>query len=152
MLITGKTGAGKTFLACALAHKACREGFTVACTTACRGCCRDLGIATVDGRYSTLLAGLSRIDLIVLDDWGLPPLGGSERRDLLEILEDRYGRRSTLVTSQLPVKMWHEAIGDATLADAILDRLLHGAYRVEMEGESMRGKRSKTADRDKDGA
>jgi len=92
----------------------------------------------VDGRYSKLLASLSRIDLLVLDDWGLQPLVDAQRRDLLEILEDRYGRRSTLVTSQLPVKMWHEAIGDATLADAMLDRLVHNAYQIKLLGESRR--------------
>jgi DNA replication protein DnaC len=137
VLITGKTGTGKSFLACALAQKACREDFTVAYHRVPR-LLSDLGIAKVDGRYSKLLASLSRIDLLVLDDWGLHPLVDTQRRDLLEILEDRYGRRSTLVTSQLPVKMWHEAIGDATLADALLDRLVHNAYQVKLLGESRR--------------
>ena len=137
VLITGKTGTGKSFLACALAQKACREGFTVAYHRVPR-LLSDLGTAKVDGRYSKLLSSLSRIDLLVLDDWGLQPLVDAQRRDLLEILEDRYGRRSTLVTSQLPVKMWHEAIGDATLADAMLDRLVHNAYQVKLLGESRR--------------
>jgi DNA replication protein DnaC len=137
VLITGKTGTGKSFLACALAQKACRESFTVAYHRVPR-LLSDLGTAKVDGRYSKLLASLSRIDLLVLDDWGLHPLGDAQRRDLLEILEDRYGSRSTLVTSQLPVKMWHDAIGDATLADALLDRLVHNAYQIKLLGESRR--------------
>jgi DNA replication protein DnaC len=137
VLITGKTGTGKSFLACALAQKACRESFSVAYHRVPR-LLSDLGTAKVDGRYSKLLASLSRIDLLVLDDWGLHPLTEGQRRDLLEILEDRYGRRSTLVTSQLPVKMWHDAIGDATLADALLDRLVHNAYQIKLLGESRR--------------
>jgi DNA replication protein DnaC len=137
VLITGKTGTGKSFLACALAQKACRDGFTVAYHRVPR-LLGDLGTAKVDGRYKKLLAGLSRIDLLVLDDWGLHPLADAQRRDLLEILEDRYGSRSTLVTSQLPVKMWHDAIGDATLADALLDRLVHNAYQIKLLGESRR--------------
>lgn len=149
VLITGKAGVGKTFLACALAHKACREGYTALYLRVPR-LFRDLAIARGDGSYDRLLQSYARTDLIVLDDWGLVPVGAAERRDLLEILEDRYGRRSTVVTSQLPVKSWYEVIGDPTLADGILDRLLHGAYRVEMDGESMRGPRSKAAARDKD--
>lgn len=145
VLITGKAGMGKTFLACALAHKACREGYTALYLRVPR-LFRDLAIARGDGSYDRLLQGYARTDLIVLDDWGLTPIGGPERRDLLEILEDRYGRRSTVVTSQLPVKSWYEVIGDPTIADGILDRLVHGAYRVEMDGESMRSKRRGAAD------
>jgi DNA replication protein DnaC len=137
LLITGPTGAGKSFLACALAHKACREGFTVLYHRVPR-LLAELGTARADGRYPKLLAGLARADLLVLDDWGLHPLSDSQRRDLLEILEDRYGCRSTLVTSQLPVATWHDAIGDATLADALLDRLVHNAYQLPLKGESMR--------------
>jgi DNA replication protein DnaC len=137
VLITGKTGTGKSFLACALAQKACREGFTAAYHRVPR-LLAELGTAKGDGRYAKVLAGMARVDVLVLDDWGLHPLTDGSRRDLLEILEDRYGRRSTLVTSQLPVSTWHEAIGDATLADAVLDRLVHNAYELKLKGESRR--------------
>lgn len=141
VLITGKAGVGKTFLACALAHKACREDFTVLYLRIPR-LFRDLAIARGDGSYERLLKSYARADLLVLDDWGLAPIGAPERRDLLEILEDRYGLRSTLVTSQLPVDSWYEVIGDPTLADAILDRLVHGAYKIALEGDSMRSNRT----------
>ncbi|HVT18824.1 MAG TPA: IS21-like element helper ATPase IstB [Thermoanaerobaculia bacterium] len=144
VLITGKAGVGKTFLACALAHKACREGYTALYLRVPR-LFRSLAIARGDGSYDRLLSTYARNDLIVLDDFGLVPIGGPERRDLLEILEDRYGRRSTLVASQLPVKSWYELIGEPTLADGILDRLVHGAYAVAMDGETMRGQRRKAA-------
>jgi DNA replication protein DnaC len=137
VLITGKTGTGKSFLACALAQKACREGFTAAYHRVPR-LLSELGTAKADGRYSRLLAGLARTDVLVLDDWCLHPLTDAQRRDLLELLEDRYGRRSTVVTSQLPVASWHEAIGDATLADAVLDRLVHNAHELRLKGESRR--------------
>ncbi len=137
LLITGKTGLGKTYLACALAHKACLEGASAQYLHLPK-LLRELATARGDGRYGKLLATLARIDVLVLDDWGLVPLGDSERRDLYEILEDRHGLRSTIVTSQLPVAKWHRAIGDPTLADAILDRLTSNAYRVELDGESMR--------------
>ncbi len=138
VLITGPTGTGKSFLACALAQKACREGFSVLYHRLPR-LLPDLSLAKVDGRYNKLLATLARTDLLVLDDWGLQPLTDGHRRDLLEILEDRYGSRSTLVTSQLPVDTWHDSIGDATLADAVLDRLVHNAYRLPLKAkESMR--------------
>jgi DNA replication protein DnaC len=137
VLITGPTGAGKSFLACALAQKACREGFTAAYHRVPR-LLSELGTAKADGRYSKLLVNLSRIDVLVLDDWGMHPLGDAQRRDLLEIMEDRYGCRSTVVTSQLPVDTWHDAIGDATLADALLDRLVHNAYQLKLKGESRR--------------
>lgn len=133
VLITGKAGVGKTFLACALAHKACRAGYTALYLRMPR-LFRDLAIARGDGSYEKLLKSYARTDLLVLDDWGLAPLGGPERRDLLEILEDRYGLRSTLVASQFPVKSWYELIGDPTLADSILDRLLHGAYTITGAG------------------
>lgn len=144
VLITGKAGVGKTFLACALAHKACREDFTVLYLRIPR-LFRNLAIARGDGSYEKLLKSYARADLLVLDDWGLAPIGAPERRDLLEILEDRYGLRSTMVTSQLPVKSWYEVIGDPTLADAILDRLVHGAYKIALEGDSMRSNRPQSA-------
>ena len=142
VLITGKAGVGKTFLACALAHKACREGYTALYLRVPR-LFRDLAIARGDGSYEKLLKSYARTDVLVLDDWGLAQIGAQERRDLLEILEDRYDLRSTVVTSQLPVKSWYDSIGDSTLADGILDRLIHGAYEISMEGESMRRKRAK---------
>ena len=144
VLITGKAGVGKTFLACALAHKACREGYTALYLRVPR-LFRDLAIARGDGSYEKLLKSYARTDVLVLDDWGLAQIGAQERRDLLEILEDRYDLRSTVVTSQLPVKSWYDSIGDSTLADGILDRLVHGAYEIAMEGESMRKNRVKRA-------
>lgn len=137
VLITGPTGAGKSFLACALAQKACREGYTVLYQRLPR-LLSELALARGDGRYPKLLAGLGKPRLLVLDDWALHPVSDAGRRDLLEILEDRYGRRSTLVTSQLPVASWHDALGDPTLADAILDRLVHNAHTLELRGESLR--------------
>ena len=137
VLITGKAGVGKTYLACALAHKACREGYSALYLRAPR-LFRELAIARGDGSYEKLLRRYARTHVLVLDDWGLAHVGAEDRRDLLEILEDRYGRRSTIVASQLSVKTWYETIGDPTLADGILDRLVHGAYRIELEGESMR--------------
>ena len=140
LLLTGPTGAGKSYLACALGQKACREGHTVQYHRMTR-LLGDLSIARGDGRYPKLMASLAKTDLLILDDWGLGPLTDLHRRDLLELLEDRHDRRSTLVTSQLPVEAWHDWIADPTLADAILDRLVHNAYRLELKGESMRKKR-----------
>jgi len=141
VLITGPTGVGKTYLACALAQKACREGHTVQYHRLPR-LFEELVLAHADGRYPKLMAGLARTDLLVLDDWGLAPFEDADRRELLEILEDRHELRSTLVTSQLPVDTWYEAIDHPTLADAILDRLIHNAYRLELRGESMRRKKA----------
>ena len=142
ILITGPTGCGKTFLACALAHKACREGYTVRYLRLYR-LFQDLQLAKGDGRYPKLLAALAKTDLIALDDWGLAPPTDEQRRDLLELLEDRHGLRSTLVAAQLPADKWHAQIGDPTLADAILDRLIHNAHKISLKGDSMRKLKSK---------
>jgi DNA replication protein DnaC len=136
-LITGPTGVGKSWLACALGHKACRDGRSVSYQRVPR-LFEALALARGDGRHARLLKTLARIDLLILDDWGLSVLSQAQRIDLLEILEDRNGRGSTLVTSQVPVEQWHEVIGDPTLADAILDRLVHNAHRLTMTGDSMR--------------
>lgn len=137
ILITGPTGVGKTWLACALAHSACRHGYSARYLRLPR-LLQDMTIAKGDGRYPKLLNTLARTQLLILDDWGLVKLNTEQRRDLLEILEDRHERSSTLVTSQLPLDKWHSSIGDATLADAILDRLVHNAYKLPLKGESMR--------------
>lgn len=139
-LITGPTGCGKSYLAIALAHKACRQGFSARYLRLPR-LAQAMLRARGEGSYADLLKQLARFDLLILDDWGLAPLDDTTRRDLLEILDDRFDRRSTLVTSQLPLAHWHDFLGDATLADAILDRLVHNAYKVAMTGESMRKQR-----------
>lgn len=146
VLIIGPTGVGKTWLACALAHKACREGYSALYFRLPR-LLHDLGIAKSDGRYEKSLRTMARADLLVLDDWGLDTFSKEQQHDLLEILEDRHGRRSTLITSQLPVKHWHDILGDPTLADAILDRLVHNAYKIDLKGDSMR--KNKSMDRKK---
>ena len=142
LIINGPTGVGKTWIACALAHKACREGYTALYLRLPR-LFEELSLAHGDGRFPKLMATFAKTDLIVLDDWGLAKLTAEQRRDLLELLDDRHGNRSTVVTSQLPVDHWHEIIGDPTLADAILDRLIHNAYRVNLKGESMRKRHAK---------
>lgn len=137
VLITGPTGVGKTWLACALAHKACRDGYSARYLRLPR-LMQDLPIAKADGRYGKLLRDYAKADLVVFDDWGLMPMNADTRRDLLEILDDRHNRRSTLVTSQLPIEQWHDYLGEPTIADAILDRLVHNAYKLPLKGESMR--------------
>lgn len=139
LIITGPTGVGKTYLACAFAQKACREGFTTLYLRMTK-LFEDLALSKGDGRYLKLLASFAKADLLVLDDYGLEQLGRDQRHDLLEILEDRHGLKSTLVTSQLPIDHWHEQIGDPTLADAILDRLVHSAHKIKLDGDSMRKK------------
>lgn len=143
IFVLGPTGVGKSFVACALAQKACRNGYSALYTRA-QSLFRDLAMARADGSLRSLLARLSRIDVLVIDDWAMTPLSEPERRDLWEICEDRYQVRSTILTSQLPVSRWHEQIGDPTLADSILDRLVHNAHRIEMRGDSMRKNRGKS--------
>ena len=142
LAICGKTGTGKSWLACALGHKACRDDRSVLYRRVPK-LFADLSLARGDGRHGRLLRTLGRTDLLILDDFGLAPLDTEARQDLLEILEERYGCRSTIVTSQLPVDRWHDVIGDPTYADAILDRLVHNAHRIELTGESMRKTRTK---------
>lgn len=137
-LVVGPTGTGKTWLACALGQSACRQGYTVRYARLPRLLAEELVRARADGSYGKLLQQLAKTDLLILDDWGLAPLGDRERRDLLEIVEDRAGRRATLVTSQIPVEHWHELVGDATFGDAILDRLVHHAHRITLTGGSLR--------------
>ncbi len=139
LIITGPTGVGKTYLACAFAQKACRQGFNTLYLRMTK-LFEDLSLSKGDGRYLKLLSSFAKADLLVLDDYGLDQLGREQRHDLLEILEDRHGLKSTLVTSQLPIDQWHEQIGDPTLADAILDRLVHSAHKIKLKGESMRKK------------
>jgi DNA replication protein DnaC len=139
-LITGPTGSGKTYLACALAHQACRDGYRVGYYYAPK-LFRELQNAQADGSLMKLLKKLARAALIVIDDFGVAAVTGKQYRDLLEILDDRQGLGSTLITSQFPVDEWHGVINDATVADAILDRLVHDAYRLELKGESIRKSR-----------
>ena len=136
-ILTGATGTGKSFLACALAQKACREGLSVLYRRLPR-LLEEFSVARAAGTYLRTLSTFDRFALLVLDDWGVAPFTAEQRRDLLEILDERYARRSTLVAAQVPVGQWHEVIADPTLADAILDRLVHNAHKIELKGESMR--------------
>lgn len=144
VIITGPTGVGKTYLSCALADKACRDGLTAIYRRMPR-LLQELLIARADGSYSKLLARLAKTDLLVVDDWGIAPLNEQERRDILEVFEDRHGARSTILATQLPVGKWHAYIGDPTIADAILDRLVHNAHQLKLSGTSLRKTRSNLA-------
>ena len=140
LCITGPTGCGKTYLACAFGNQACRHGLSVRYLRLPRFL-ETLHLAHGDGSFLRLMNSLSKVDLLILDDWGLHKPSAQDRNDLLELLEDRYGKRATLVASQLPVKNWHSFLGDATMADAILDRLVHNAHKIKLSGESLRKKK-----------
>lgn len=137
VLLTGPCGSGKTYIACALGHQACLKGYRTQYFRLSR-LILALTQAKADGSYSKLLKDLAHIELLIIDDWGLDPLTAAHRNDLLEIMDDRYGKSATLMISQLPTDQWYQAIGDNTLADAILDRLMHNAHRIQLRGESMR--------------
>ncbi len=137
VIVTGATGVGKSFIGCALAHSACLEGYSAVYHRLPR-LVDELQLARGDGRYLRLLKQLARVDVLVLDDWGLARLTAPQQTDLLELLDDRHHRRSTIVTSQRPTDQWHEAMADPTLADAILDRLVHNAHHIKLKGDSMR--------------
>jgi DNA replication protein DnaC len=141
ILITGPTGVGKSWIACALAQKACREGHTVLYLRVSR-LLQDLALAKGDGRYNKPFNRIGKTEVLLLDDWGLATLTTEQRRDVLEILEERHGSHSTLITSQLPLDQWHATIGDSTLADAMMDRLVHNAYKIHLKGESLRKKQA----------
>jgi DNA replication protein DnaC len=142
IMFRGRVAAEKTWLGCALAQKACRDGFSVL-NRRMNELFRELAAAHVDGTIGRALLKLSRIDVLVLDDFAMAPLKDAERRDFLEICDDRYQRRSMILTSQLPIAHWHEQIGDPTIADSILDRIVHNAHRIELSGESIRKKRGR---------
>lgn len=148
LVITGLTGVGKSYLACALAHKACLEGYTSLYTRAPR-LFGELETAKADGRYQKVLQSFAKVDLLIIDDWGLSKLNGREERELLEVMEDRYEVRSTIFLSQVPVKDWHELIPNKTIADAILDRVVHNSYRIELSGPSMRKEKNKATVKEK---
>jgi DNA replication protein DnaC len=147
LIVCGPTGVGKSWLACALGHKACRDNRSVLYQRVPK-LFTELALARGDGRYARILRSLTGVQLLILDDWGLEPLDAGARRDLYEILEERYGRRSTVLTSQIPVDKWHAFIGDPTYADAILDRLVHNAHRIDLAGESLRRRRSRSIAQD----
>jgi len=137
LCLTGPTGTGKTWLACALGNQACRQGYSVRYLRVPR-LFEQLRIAHGDGSYPRLMSQLAKTDLLILDDWGIQKINAPQRNDLMEVIEDRHGLKSTLIASQLPIDHWHNYIGEATLADAILDRVLHNAHRLPLKGESMR--------------
>lgn len=142
LLIGGPTGTGKTFLACALGQSACEQGFSVRYYRASR-LLESLTVAHGDGSFGKVLTQLAKTDVLIIDDWGLEVLTRQQRTDLLEVIEDRSGNGSTVITSQMPTSHWHDVIGDPTLADAILDRLLHNAHKIQLKGESMRKKQAR---------
>jgi len=144
LLVTDPTGTGKTWLSCALGHRACRDNRSVLYQRVPR-LLEGLGLARGDGRYARMLKSLARVQLLILDDWAITPLTAEQRRDVMEIIDDRHDRASTIVASQVPVEHWHEHIGNPTIADAVLDRLVHGTHRIELKGESMRKLRAAKA-------
>ena len=144
LLITGPCGVGKSWLACALGQKACREDLSTAYHRVPR-LFSNLAMARADGRYARTLRQIAKVDLLILDDWGPETLTADQRRDLLEIIDDRHEMRSIIITSQVPVEQWYEIIGNPTIADAVLDRLVHNAYRIELTGESLRKKQNPRA-------
>lgn len=148
LCLTGPTGCGKTWLACAFGNEACRRGFSVRYLRLTH-LFEMLRIAHGDGSYTKFMNNLLKTDLLILDDWGIQKVSAAQRNDLMEVIEDRHGRRSTLIASQLPTDHWHEYIGEATIADAILDRLLHGAHRLNLTGESMRKTKPELTDGDR---
>lgn len=137
VIVTGATGTGKSYIACALAHQACRSGYRAMYRRMPR-LLEELALAHADGTYTRLLGRIAKIDVLLLDDWGLAPLREQERRDMLEIFDDRHGSRSAILTSQLPVEKWHDYVADPTIADALLDRVVHNAHRVRLKGPSRR--------------
>ena len=137
LCLTGSTGTGKTWLACALGNAACRQGLSVLYVRATR-LFEELKAAHGDGSFPKRMAQIAKADLLIIDDWGIAPLGRAERHDLLEVMEDRHGNRSTLITSQLPVENWHEYLNDPTIADAVMDRVIHNAHQIKLKGESLR--------------
>ena len=145
LVIVGPTGVGKSWLACALGHKACRDGISVLYRRAPR-LFAELATARGEGRLPRMLAMLERTRLLIVDDWGPEPLTAEQRRDLLEIVDDRYEKGSLLITSQLPVARWHELMGDPTIGDAILDRVVHRAHRIELRGPSLRKRQAVAAE------
>src|SRR5712672_2178484 len=147
LILCGPTGIGKSWLACALGHKACRDNRSVLYQRVPK-LFTELALARGDGRYARILRSLTGVQLLILDDWGLEPLDAGARRDLYKILEERYGRRSTILTSQIPVDKWHAFIGDPTYADAILDRLVHNAHRIDLAGDSLRRRPSRSTTKD----
>jgi DNA replication protein DnaC len=151
LVISGPTGVGKSWLACALGHKACREGFSVLYRRASR-LFAELATARGEGRLPRMLATLERTKLLIIDDWGPEPLTAEQRRDLLEIADDRYEKGSLLVTSQVPVSRWHELVGDPTIGDALLDRIVHRAHRIELKGPSLRKRQAVGASVERDSA
>jgi len=146
IILTGPSGVGKSYLACAIGNKACLEGYKVQYIRVPRFL-TELMIGKGDGSYLKMMKALSRVDVLILDDWGIAKLTDEQRKEFLEVMEDRYELKSTIITSQIPVKNWHDVIGDSTIADAILDRIVHNAYRIELNGESMRKKDTKEDER-----